>query len=414
MLPNNPKPRGAVVRDRLIASTYNRLMNRPIYLDHSATTPMAPQAVDAMAEAMRVGYANPASQHDAGRRARRVVEQARERILSLLGGESAGRSPDRLIFTSGGTEANNLAILGLAAEQASEPGELVVSPIEHPSVAAAVDQLVSRGWEVRHLPVSTNGVVDADALELLLSPRSRLVSVMLGNNETGAIQPVATLAAVAHEHEIPIHTDAVQAVTKIDVHFHELGATTMSFAAHKFHGPTGIGGLIVRGNTQLRPQLFGGFQQAGMRPGTESVPLVVGMREALELYANDRDARRLHLASLRDRFERQICTALPFARVVADDAERLPHTANIAFVGLDRQALFLALDMAGIACSTGSACASGSSEPSPVLLAMGVDEGVIRGSIRFGLGAATSAADVDEATRRIVLICNKLRGEKGP
>lgn len=387
-------------------------MDPPIYLDHNATTPMAAEVVDAMTEAMHAGYANPASQHEAGRRARRVIEAARQRIVELLGGASTGRLPDRLIFTSGGTEANNLAIFGLAQAHAGAASLVVTSPIEHPSVSSAVDQLARRGWQVSRLPVDATGVVDASQLESLLTPDARLITVMLGNNETGAIQPIARLADVASRHGIPMHTDAVQAVGKISVHFRDLGVAALSFAAHKFHGPLGIGGLLVHGDVKLGPMLFGGFQQVAIRPGTESVPLVVGLQTALELWHAQREARYARLASLRDRLERQLCAGWPAAVVVAGDAKRLPHTSNIAFVGLDRQALFLALDMAGIACSTGSACASGSSEPSPVLVAMGPEPGVIRSSLRLSLGANTTEQEVDEATRRILLVCNRLRQQK--
>jgi cysteine desulfurase len=391
----------------------DRAAPEPIYLDHNATTPMAPQVADAMDRAMRAGYANPASQHELGRRARRTIESARTQIVELLGGETSGRLPDRLIFTSGGTEANNLALLGMAPGHADGGNRLITSPIEHPSVAAAAEQLARHGWQVDRLGVTPSGVVDADSLQSLLHPHTRLVSVMLGNNETGALQPIAALAAEAGECGVPLHTDAVQAVGKIDVHFRRLGAAAMSFTAHKFHGPVGIGGLLVRGHVDLQPQLFGGFQQAGVRPGTESVPLVVGMQAALELWHAERDARRERLTSLRNRLEQQLTAGRPNTLVVAADAVRLPHTTNIAFVGLDRQALFVALDLEGIACSTGSACASGSSEPSPVLVAMGCGEGVIRGSLRLSLGTGTTPGQIDEAARRILLVCKRLEQQKG-
>ncbi|WP_425395951.1 cysteine desulfurase family protein [Aeoliella sp.] len=390
-------------------------MESPIYLDYNATTPTAPEVVDAMAEAMRAGYANPASQHDPGRTARRVVESARERIIELLGGETGGRLPDRLIFTSGGTEANNLAMFGLAqmAEtQHAGPHQLVLSPVEHPSIARAADALACRNWRIDELEVDADGVVPPKSLEELIGPETRLVTTMLGNNETGVLQPVERLASLARSHGAVFHTDAVQAVGKIDVHFGQLGASSLALAAHKFHGPLGIGALLVRGDTPLAPQLFGGFQQAGLRPGTESVPLVVGMRTALELWDRERNERLAHLTSLRERFEQQICGAVPYVKVVAVEANRLPHTSNIAFCGLDRQALFLALDTAQVACSTGSACASGSSEPSSVLVAMGCSDEVVRGSLRFSFGAPTTPLEVDEAARRISLACNNLERQK--
>lgn len=387
----------------------------PLYLDHNSTTPVAPEVARAMADAVAQGYANPASQHELGRQARRVVEDARERIAELLGGETGGRRPDRLIFTSGGTEANNLALFGLgptAATGHGEPDHLVISPIEHPSIAAAAAELARRGARVDRLTVDCDGVVQLESLREVIGPGVRLVSVMLGNNETGALQPIRQLAAALEPQGTPLHTDAVQAVGKIDVHFRDLGATALSFTAHKFYGPLGIGGLLLRGDAELAPQLFGGFQQAGLRPGTESLPLVVGMRAALEAWHAEREQREARLARLRDRFEQLVCGELPYARVIAGAAPRLPHTSNIAFVGLDRQAVFVALDVAGLACSTGSACASGSSEPSPVLVAMGLDEAVIRGSLRFSFGAYTTPREVDESARRILLTCNRLQQAK--
>lgn len=392
---------------------------QPIYLDNNATSTVAPEVVDAMSDAMRTLHANPASQHEPGRHARRVVEEARERIIDLVGGESTGRRPDRLIFTSGGTEANNLAMFGLAGTCAPATNSdcsprIVVSAVEHPSIAEAASELTKRGFDVKQLGVDSRGVVDPDQLHTLITPQTRLVSVMLGNNETGAVQPIAQLAQVCNSSSTPLHTDAVQAVGKIDVQFRQLGASALSFTAHKFHGPLGIGGLLLRSDRlqpegRLQPQLFGGFQQAGLRPGTESAPLVVGMRTALDLWHAERSDREARMRTLRDRLERQIVQGYPHALVVAGDAPRLPHTLNVALAGIDRQALVMALDMEGVACSTGSACASGSSEPSPVLLAMGCDEGVVSSSIRLSLGSETTAAEVDEAARRILLACKRLQ-----
>ena len=384
-------------------------MNEPIYLDNNATTSMSPAVVAAMTDAMQAGYANPSSQHAAGRRARRVLEEARQRIVELLGGDPTGRTPDRLVFTSGGTEANNLALRGVAQSAAGVAKRLVTSPIEHPSVAKMAKQLAREGWQVDYLPVTQAGVVDPSALETLLDQPTSLMSVMLGNNETGALQPISELASQAAAKGIATHTDAVQVVGKLPVDFRELGVSLLSFTAHKFHGPLGIGGLLMRGDTELAPQLLGGFQQAGLRPGTESVPLVVGLRAALEEWHDQQATRAARLTELRDRFEQQILAGWPSTVVVSRDAPRLPHTSNLAFVGLDRQAFFLALDMQNVACSTGSACASGSSEPSPVLLAMGLDPAQIAGSLRFSFAANTTPAEVDEAVCRILLVCKHLQ-----
>jgi cysteine desulfurase len=251
--------------------------------------------------------------------------------------------------------------------------------------------------------------VRASEFPELFRPNTRLVSVMLASNETGVIQPVAEIAALCRAAGILIHTDATQAVGKVPVDFHALGVDALTLAAHKFHGPVGIGALVVRHGVPLESSLHGGFQQAGLRPGAESVAHAVGMLTALEAWAHEAQPRRERMTTLRDSLERPLLAGDKRAVVIGAAAPRLPHTSNIAFVGLDRQALMMALDLAGVACSTGSACASGSSEPSPSLVAMGLPEEQIFSSIRFSLGTTTTAADVDEAARRILNVVNRLR-----
>lgn len=361
-----------------------------------------------MAQANAAAYANPASQHAEGRHARRTLEDAREEISRLLGADLTDRTPDRLIFTSGGTEANNLAILGLTGANVARAGRMIISSIEHPSVAAAADFLAQRGWQIDRLAVSRDGVVQLDLLDELLAMPSplgapRLVSVMLANNETGVLQPIAEIVrrCSTSAAPLPIHTDAVQAVGKIPVRFRELGVAAMSIAPHKFGGPRGIGALLVRHGIDIQPILHGATQQFGLRPGTESVALVLGFLAALRAWDADRNERPQRMAALRDRFETAIQTAYPHLKINGCVAPRLPHTSNVAFLGHDRQALFMALDMAGICCSTGSACASGSSEPSPTLLAMGLAKEIVDSSLRFSIGPTTTADEIDEALRRI-------------
>lgn len=404
-------------------------MPAAIYLDHNATTPVLPEVAEAMRACWAEPYLNPASQHEFGRAARRVVEDARDQIGELLGINVSGPTPDRVIFTSGGTEANNLAIRGLLPDggrRFSDPAahptpHIIVSAIEHPSIATLADHFSQTGCLVDRLGVDADGVIRVADLPALLRPDTRLVAAMLANNETGVLQPILELAAICNEHGIPLHTDAAQAAGKLPLNFRELGAATMSIAAHKFGGPLGIGALIVRHDVQLEPQLFGGFQQGGLRPGTESVPLIVGMRVALERWDANRRGWLRQLETLRDRFETAIVrpaagsesplkSCLPV--VLGERGNRLPNTSNIAFVGLDRQRLFLALDQAGVACSTGSACASGSSEPSPVHLAMGCEPGVISSALRFSLSAKTTPAEIVEAADRIIRICNDLGRQK--
>jgi cysteine desulfurase len=399
---------------------------RTIYLDQNSTTPMLPDVVAAMAECMTAGYGNPASQHAAGRLARKRLEDAREAIAAAVGANLGDRAADRLVFTSGGTESNQLAILGMAAGQQragdDQPHEAIVSSIEHPSVMGAADALVRRGWRVHRVKVDQNGVVQIDHLRELLNQRTRLVSAMLANNETGVIQPVRELAAVCQAAGVPLHTDASQIVGKLPVDFRELGVAAMTIAAHKFHGPIGIGAIVLRHDVQIEAQWQGGFQQLGLRPGTESVALAVGMQTALAPFSGRAcppsggrkdqrpgvgsqesgiSIRQSHLQTLRDRLEAGLRTLYPPLVINGAGAPRLPNTSNVAFVGRDRQQLLVAFDLAGIACSTGSACASGSSEPSPVLKAMGLPPEVIASSLRFSVGVTTTAEEIDEAVRRI-------------
>ncbi|HEX4131171.1 MAG TPA: cysteine desulfurase family protein [Pirellulales bacterium] len=381
-------------------------MRPPIYLDHNATAPLLPEVAAAMAECHASGYGNPASQHSAGRRARQRIDEAVEAIARLLGANVEGREGDRIIFTSGGTEANNLAIFGLAE---IAPKRVIVSAIEHPSVAAPARQLERRGWRVERIPVSRAGVVELAALDELLAAPARLVSVMLGNNETGAVQPAAEIARRCRAAGALTHADVVQAVGKLPIDFRALGVDAMTISAHKLHGPVGIGALVMRRGVDMRPLLYGGAQQEAVRPGTESIALIVGFQRALDLAVQQREARAAHLQALRDRFEQRLLGACPEIVVHARGVERLPHTSNLAFVGADRQALLIALDLAGVACSAGSACASGSAEPSPTLVAMGCPKAEIDASLRFSLGAATTAEEIDEAAERILRCFNQLR-----
>lgn len=380
-----------------------------IYLDNNATTRIDPAVVQAMSECYAQGLVNPASQHQAGQRSRRVLESARERIAQLLGCRLGSIHADRLIFTSGGTESNNLALLGLAGKA---PARILVSSIEHPSVMGPARRLAQAGFDVQQIPALPTGVIDLDALDRLLTPDVRLVSVMLANNETGVLQPVREISARCRENDVLMHTDAVQVAGKLPLNFADLQVDSLSVSAHKLHGPNGLGSLITRGCVHLNPLFEGGFQQMGLRPGTESIALSIGFQTALDRFSAESEARVARMSSLRDQFEQDILAADVGAVVNCSDSPRVPHTSSIAFPGLDRQALMLALDMAGIACSTGSACASGSSEPSPVLMAMGLSPAVVESSLRFSIGADTTAAEIDQSVRRISLVAKDLRRSK--
>ncbi|HLJ95825.1 MAG TPA: cysteine desulfurase family protein [Gemmataceae bacterium] len=371
-----------------------------IYLDHNATTPLLPAVWEAMRPFLIDTYGNPASAHGAGRRARRALEDAREDTAARLGAD-----PGEVVFTSGATEANNLALFGSAGQAG---GHVIASPIEHPSVLEPIRQLVRRGFSVDWLPVDASGIVSGDALPELLRPETRLVSVMLANNETGAVQPVAQLAAQLLPGVV-FHCDAAQAVGKLPVHFHALGVTTLALSAHKFHGPKGIGALLVHRDAPLTPQLFGGHQQQGRRPGTEVVALAVGLARALELAQQEHRARQEHVLSLRRLFLESLrATASPV--VLNGPTEGgLPYTLNLSFPGCRADALLMNLDLAGVACSTGSACSSGSLLPSPVLQAMGVPDEVLHSAMRFSLSSLLTEEEVREAARRIAAVVNRLR-----
>lgn len=373
----------------------------PIYLDHNATTPLLPEAWEAMRVVMAEAFGNPASSHHAGRQARRYLEDARETVAARL-----GAFPDEVIFTSGATEANNLALFGLAGEP---PGRIVASPVEHPCVTGPLGELAVRGFAVEWLPVDGRGIVDPGRL----AGRADVTfaAVMLANHETGAIQPVRELAATAPG--VPVHCDAAQAVGKIPVDFHALGVTTLTASAHKFRGPKGVGVLLLKRGAKLRPLFYGGHQQRGHRPGTEPVALAVGLAAALDHAARHMAETAATTARLKRRlYDRLRESAAP---VVVNgpppgDPAGLPTTLNLSFPGCRADVLLMSLDLAGVACSTGSACSSGSLLPSPVLAAMGVPDDVLRSAIRFSLGPPLTEAEIDDAAERIAACVMRARG----
>jgi cysteine desulfurase len=362
-----------------------------IYLDHNATTPLLPGVAEAMRPFWTEICGNAASAHADGRRARQALENARDTVARALDAD-----PREVIFTSGGTEANNLAILGLAGDP---PGRIIASPIEHPSVAEPVEALATDGYALNTLPVSAEGVVPASALERTDWSQVRLVTVMLANNETGAIQPVRELAACCPGN-IPFHCDAVQAVGKVPVSFRQLGVSTLSLSGHKFNGPKGIGALLVRQGTLLRPLIRGGHQQHGLRPGTEAIPLAVGLAAALDLACRDMAQRQQHTLRLRQAFLVTLTQAGVTFALNGPPIGGLPGTLNLSFPGCRADVLLIKLDLAGVCCSTGSACSSGSLLPSPVLRAMQVPEPRLHSAIRFSFSHLQREMEVVEAALR--------------
>ena len=376
----------------------------PIYLDHNATTPPDPAVMSAMEVAWSEAYGNPGSRHSAGRRARRALEEARELVASILGAQ-----PSEVVFTSGGTEANNAALFGLTQ---GRTGTIALPQGEHPSVEMAVQRLESTGWLRVTLPLDERGVIAPESLAALDWSQLRLVTLLLAHNETGVIQSVGELARLCAEYQVPLHLDAVQAVGKIDIDFQALGATTLSLGAHKFHGPRGIGALLIRERTRLGPLLFGGHQEREHRAGTEPVVLAVGLAQALKVWHADRQRIREHLTDLRERLESQLVANCSPVVVHGAGAERLPNTLNLAFPGCDGEALLVALDLAGVCCSMGSACASGSSEPAPILLAMGGSRELALASLRFSVGRENTVEEIDDAAQRIVTVVQRMRSRR--
>ncbi len=376
----------------------------PIDLDHNATSPLDPDVLEAMIPLWRAG-GNPESRHASGRAARRALLAASESVAKILNAR-----PDEVVFTSGGTEANNLAIFGLAGLDRG-PGHIVSSPIEHPAVSGPVARLEARGFAITRPEVSTEGLADTEEMARAAydSPPkdTRLATLILAQNETGAIQPVAEMARrFAARGSVPIHTDAVQAVGRIPVDFRALGVQTLAASAHKFGGPVGVGLLLVGRGAKLDPILFGGSQQKALRPGTVPVALAAGLAAALEKWDRDRLERTARWTLLRDRLEDRLRAGLGPSLVVRngpeDPALRLPQTLHVGFPNADGDSLLMQLDQAGVRASLGSACASGSTQASPTLVAMRVPGDRIRSSVRFSLGPETTEAEIDEAARRIV------------
>ncbi|MEK7323038.1 MAG: cysteine desulfurase family protein [Pseudomonadota bacterium] len=359
-----------------------------IYLDHNATTAIDERVLEAMRPYWRAHYGNPSSLHRSGRIARAALDQAREQVAGLVNAHSS-----QVIFTSGGTEANNFALAGVAGN--SPRGRMAVSAVEHSSLLGPARAWAEQGWDLDLIPVDGEGRVEPDTLKATLQPNTRLVSVILANNETGVVQNIAALSGVARAAGAVMHCDAVQAAGKMAVDFVASGVQLMSLSAHKIYGPKGVGALIVDKALDLRPLLLGGGHERGLRAGTENLPGIVGFGAAAQLAGEEWVARRRHLLSLRTRFETRLQAELPELRVAAREAERLPNTVMVAVPGIDGASVLMNLDQAGIAVSSGSACRAGSTEPSHVLVAMGFPAELSRNVIRVSFGMDNTPADVD-------------------
>ena len=376
-----------------------------IYLDHNATTPVDPVAAQSMLRGLQDLFGNASSVHYYGQQAKAAIDEARTAVAALLGGE-----PSEIVFTSGGTEADNFAIRGAA--EALEPAgrrHLITCGIEHEAVLNTVRGLAKRGWQMTVLPLDATGIVSPDRLREAMTDDTALVSVMHANNEIGTIQPIAELASVAHAHGALFHTDAVQSAGKIPVNVRTLGVDLLAVSAHKFYGPKGVGALWAKRGVRLSPFLNGGKQERNRRAGTENVPGIIGMGVAAQLALQKMDAEGRRLAALRDRLEGGILAQVPNTDVNGRRDTRVPNTTNISFDRIEAESLLIALDLEGVAVSTGSACSSGTLEPSHVLKAMNLPTHRAQNSIRFSLGAGNTEEQIDRVIEILPRVVAKLR-----
>ena len=375
------------------------------YLDHNATTPMDPAVADRMAQAMRDTWGNASSIHHFGQQAKAALDLARGEVGSLIGADAS-----EIVFTAGGTESDNLAIRGAA--EAIEPSgrkHLVTSAIEHEAVLNTMKALQRRGWRVTIVPVDASGIVSIDRMREAISDETALVSVMHANNEIGTIQPVAGIAAIAHERGALMHTDAVQSAGKIAVDVRALGVDMLSIAAHKFYGPKGAGALWVKRGVRLISPITGGKQERSRRAGTENVPALVGLGAAASIAARKCESEGPRLAALRDRLENGVLSSISGTDRNGAASPRVPNTTNISIDRVESESMLIGLDLAGIAVSSGSACSSGTLEPSHVLKAMGLPHARTLGSIRFSLGTGNTDADVARVLEVLPALVEKLR-----
>jgi len=376
------------------------VMSNNIYLDNSATTPLAPEALEAMTPFFQTHYGNASSLHSSGQLARKAVEDSRSLIAEHL-----GITPNEIVFTSGATEADNLAVLGTAL-RAKDGGHIITSRIEHDAVLHAADWLGTRGFDVTHLEVDEFGRVDPEAVREAIRPDTLLVSVMAGNNEIGTIQPIPEIGEICKERSIPFHTDAVQAYGKIDLPMDVIDM--LSVSAHKLHGPKGVGFLYVRKGVKLTPILHGGGHENGRRSGTENVPGIVGLGAATRIAFEEREQVTQRMRQFRERLIQQVLQ-LPGTRLNGHPTSSLPHIANFSFAAIEGESLIMKLDEHGIAASTGSACSSPNLEPSHVLVALGIPLSMAHGSLRISTGRQTTEHEIDVLLKTLPIVVQELR-----
>ncbi|HHT36459.1 MAG: cysteine desulfurase NifS [Candidatus Wallacebacter cryptica] len=376
---------------------------KTVYLDHAATTPIRDEVLEAMLPYLKEQYGNASSVHRFGREAKKALDQARETVAEVLNADF-----NEIIFTSGGTESNNLAIKGAAQANRKRGNHIITSCIEHPAVLNPMKELEKDGFEVTYLPVSEEGLVSVEDFQNALRDDTILVSIMHANNEIGTIQPIAAIGKIARDKGVLMHTDAVQSVGSMDVDVQALNVDLLTLSAHKLYGPKGVGALYVRRGVRLIPQLHGGVQERRRRAGTENTAGIIGLAEALKLAKAELDVEVPRIQKLRDRLLDGILQ-IPHTRLNGSRTERLPHNINVCFEFIEGESLLLNLDLKGIAGSSGSACTSGSLEPSHVLLAIGLPHEIAHGSLRLTLGRANTDADIDYVLECLPPIVERLR-----
>jgi cysteine desulfurase len=378
-------------------------MNR-VYFDHNATTPVEPAVLEAMLPYLAGEFGNASSIHTFGQKARAAVETAREQVAALIGARS-----QEIIFTSGGTESDNHAIFGIVGADSRPKKHVITTAIEHEAVLNTCQALEKSGVAVTYLSVDRDGRIDPGALRQAIRPETALITVMHGNNELGTLQPLEEIGRVASDADVYFHSDAVQSAGKIPIDVNALRIDLLSLSGHKFYAPKGIGAIYIRGGSRLRQLLYGGHHQRGFRPGTENVAGIVGLGKAAEIARKSLAGDATRISALRDRLERGLLQTVPDARVNGGAAPRTPNTTNITFPGIEGEALVIALDLKGLACSTGAACSSGAVEPSHVLTAIGLPAEDARASLRFSLGRHTIEAEVDFGLKVIPAAVEQLR-----
>lgn len=375
-----------------------------VYLDNSATTRVADEVLEVMLPYFNAEFGNASSIHSHGQKARAAVEEARQKVAEFLGAD-----PREIVFTSGGTESDNTAIRGVAEYHKANGNHIVTSQIEHHAVINTCKALEKDGFLVTYLPVDEHGLVDPDAVRQAITPRTILISIMHANNELGVVQPIREIAEIAKEHNVLVHTDAVQSVGKTKVNVRELGVDLLAMSGHKIHAPKGVGILYIKKGTKMRPLLYGGSHERNRRAGTENVPGIVGLGKACELAVANLDDMTTRVRALRDKLENTVLSSIKHTKLNGDKQRRVPNICSLSFAYVEGEGLIISLDLKGISASTGSACSSGALEPSHVLTALKLPPELVQGSVRFSLSRFTTEEEIDYTLATLPVVVDRLR-----